>query len=196
MPSLCSSHGPVRIWAQSLLRPTKLAVGSGFSPRRASLWLPVERRPHAPLLSASLAAAETPPRHVSPDLKLRHAEGRDRLAPGRPQVQEPAALCQGICARVPSPPGPQVASEGCTLQLLLVGIKFSRLPVALLVSHMALVAGVLGTSGGQFGVLERALDFLLHLSVQGIMLDMGFERGQEDVACPERAYSDGWHTET
>lgn len=43
----------------------------------------------------------------------------------------------------PRPPG--VASEGYSLQLLLGGIQLSHFPVALLVPHNALVAGVLGT---------------------------------------------------
>ena len=66
--------------------------------------------------------------------------------------------------------------RGITFSSISGGVKFSRLGVFLLVPHTALVAGVLGTF--QFGVLEKAPDFLIHLNVSGAVLDIGLERGQ------------------
>lgn len=65
--------------------------------------------------------------------------------------------------------------RGITFSFISGGVKFSRLAVFFLVPHTALVAGVLGTC--QFGVLEKALDFLVHLNVSGTVLDIGLEWG-------------------
>lgn len=101
------------------------------------------------LPSAPPTAAETPSCHVLPNLDLRWPEGRDRMAPGRPQVQKSAALCQGMSTHAPRPTqdsSRRVSGQGIYPSTLVRGHQVQYIHSPLFVPHTTLVADMLDTT--------------------------------------------------